>query len=110
MLRVFKMSGEELVSTSVGELASVMTLKELLRSRYGFPICLQQLLQDSSCLDNSAKLDAPTDLQLVLLNARSVQTRDVAEELLGYAARHPVFQMSIPKRSLDTPRKPSRHQ
>ena len=67
----------------------MLSLKRLLRRSYHFPVCLQQLLHGVSCLDNMAQLEAPADLQLVLLRVSSAaQRRDSLCELVDYAALH----------------------
>ena len=67
MIRIWRISGQELTSISVDEISHVQDLKSSLRRLHGFPICMQQLLRDSISLDNATRLDASIDLQLVLL-------------------------------------------
>ncbi|CAE7445844.1 ANKRD50 [Symbiodinium natans] len=88
MLRVWAASGQEL-AIDTQEVSDVLSLKRLLRRSYHFPVCLQQLLHGVSCLDNMAQLEAPADLQLVLLRVSSAaQRRDSLCELVDYAALH----------------------
>ena len=47
-----------------------------------FPECILQLVKDSSRLDDAAGINAPTDVQLVLLPASSVAEEKVADELV----------------------------
>ena len=63
MLRVWSVSGDELASASREECRLVRDVKEHLRTRYGVPVCLQQLLCDGRCLADD--VEAPADLQLV---------------------------------------------
>ena len=67
MIRIWRISGQELTSISVDEISHVQDLKSSLRRLHGFPICMQQLLRDSISLDNATRLDASIDLQLILL-------------------------------------------
>ena len=84
MLRIREMSGRELPAVSMEEISDVLSLKHSLRSRHGFPLCMQQLLHNGNCLDNSTELDAPIDLQLVLLTiSTEVQKVEATEELIG---------------------------
>ena len=67
MLRIWQMSGQELPAVSMAQISHVRDLKESLRRQHGFPMCMQQLLHKGTSLDNSTELDAPIDLQLVLI-------------------------------------------
>ena len=61
--------------------------KSYLRERHGFPVCLQQLLQNGRILLDFEPLEAPSDIQLVLLSVCSTTQRiDAARELIDYAA------------------------
>ena len=80
MLRIWRMSGQELPAVSMEQISHVEDLKALLRSLHGFPMCIQKLLHKGNSLDNSTKLDAPIHLQLVLLSAE-VQQLEAAKEL-----------------------------
>ena len=89
MLHVWSISGKELAAVVIDELSDVRTLKHRLRSQYGYPICIQQLMHSGACLDDDAKLAHPVDLQLVLLQlpgAVEDQASNVADELVTYAA------------------------
>ena len=66
MLRIWQMSGQELPAVSTERILDVQDLKASL-SLDGFPICMQQLLHNGKSLNSFTKLDAPMDLQLVLL-------------------------------------------
>ena len=48
-------------------ISDVRDLKNALLRLHGFPMCMQEVLHNSKSLDNSTKLDAPIDLQLVIL-------------------------------------------
>ncbi|CAE7675187.1 unnamed protein product [Symbiodinium pilosum] len=87
MLRICKISGQELPTLNIQNISDIRDLKRELRDRHSFPVCLQQLLhkgislddltklellQDGSRLDDSAppdSLDASIHLQLVLSTA-----------------------------------------
>ena len=59
---------------SMGELSDVGRLKQHLRKRWGFPVCVQRLLHDGTSLDDHEKLDvldSAVDVQLVLLPVSS---------------------------------------
>ena len=89
MLHVWKVSGEELACIPLQELGEercVAVLRRTLRERFGFPICLQELLHDSSRLDNHAILDCSMDIQFVLLKASSSPRTEIAEEFIAHAA------------------------
>ena len=57
---------------------SPRTLKWLLRKQFGFPICIQRLLRDGECLEDSEHLDGDLDLQLVLLAILGAEERQEA--------------------------------
>ena len=80
MLRVWRVSGEELHTVPVDELSDVATLKRQLRSKHGFPVCFQQLLHESRRLAEDEKLDAAVDVQLII--SPLVEGADGMEELL----------------------------
>ena len=66
MLRVRLLSGEELTSLPLTELSDVRALKQRLHQQHGLPPRFRQrLLQEGQSLDDSVKLDAPMDLQVV---------------------------------------------
>ena len=82
MIRIFKMSGEEMSAFTTEETSDVRWIKSTLRRRHGLPLCLQQILHEGSCLDDASKLEAPVDVQLVLLTVSTAQQqRAVAREL-----------------------------
>ena len=70
MLRVWKMSGEELVALRREDFSESYDvadeLRRLLRNRYGFPVCTQTLLLDGGKLEPTCRLSFPSDLQLIL--------------------------------------------
>ncbi|CAE7570656.1 Kidins220 [Symbiodinium sp. CCMP2456] len=77
MVRIWRASGEEL-SVTTDELREYMageswpddpnvgTLKDYLRAKHGFPVCLQEVLQANSFLQAATKLEETMELQLVL--------------------------------------------
>ncbi|OLQ15064.1 Ankyrin repeat domain-containing protein 50 [Symbiodinium microadriaticum] len=77
MLSVRSVSGEELSSVSKEKCRSVLELKEHLRKELGFPVCLQQLVADGTCLEDS--MDAPDDSCLV----RSAEIREDQQDAAG---------------------------
>ena len=83
MLRLFRVSGEELAAMSTEDLEDVSALKHHLRSLYGFPLCLQQLLHENATLKNGDQLCASMDVQIVL--SSEPQLHEVADELLASA-------------------------
>ena len=99
MLRVWSASGHELVSEPPNLFRGVPDLKRHLRTQHGYPVCLQQLLQESSCLEEGAVLE-PVDLQLVVLSSLSAeQLPGAARELYEYAARQ--GHVEVARRLLD---------
>ena len=83
MLRVWRVSGEELAAFRPEEVRDVNGLKAALCMRYGFPECLQQLLHNGQNLDNGTKLDSPIDTQLVVLSVSTPeQFRKARRELI----------------------------
>ena len=84
MLRVWRVSGEELAAIPVEELGDVRSLKRRLRAKHGIPACTQQLLQGGErLLDDGIvqQLPVPTDLQLVLSPVQEVSIFDADAEL-----------------------------
>ena len=55
MLRVWRMSGEQLASLALDDMTDVKDLKQALRREFDCPACLQQLLHDGSSLDDAAR-------------------------------------------------------
>ena len=89
MLRVWRISGEELAAINAQEVSDVRDLKKILRKLHGFPMCIQKLLHDGKALDSSTKLENPIDMQLVLLSLSSLaQQEEAANELTAYACEH----------------------
>ena len=88
MLRIWRMSGQELLTGSMDAISDVGDLKASLRSLHGFPKCMQQLLHNGNSLDNSTKLDAPINLQLVLRRpSKEAQRQEAATELVASCAQ-----------------------
>ena len=89
MLRILQMSGQELPAVSMEEISSVQDLKASLRSQHGLPMCMQKVLLQGNSLENATKLDAPVDLQLILLSTLSTEEEQVeaAEELAKACAQ-----------------------
>ena len=90
MLRVYgALSGEELASLYVEEVADVREVKYRLRWLYGFPVCLQQLLYYGSRLHDLAKIERPIDVQLVMTGCdiAGARSAEIEAELL-LAAQH----------------------
>ena len=68
LLRVLKLSGEELATIPVEELSDVRSLKQHLQKTSGLPPRFRQkLLRDGVALDDAMVLDSPMDLNLVVL-------------------------------------------
>ncbi|CAE7366345.1 ANKRD17, partial [Symbiodinium sp. CCMP2456] len=85
MLRVWQISGVELAAIPAEELSDVLALKQHLRVRKGLPVCLQELLHDGIRLQDSNKLGAPMDVQLVLLSL--AKGLEAAQELREAATK-----------------------
>ena len=87
MLRVWRMSGEQLAAISIDEISNVRDVKDYLSRNFGFPVFLQQLLDNGSSLDDSALMPVPIDLQLVLKSVFSAtDQQEAATELLRACA------------------------
>ena len=70
MIRVWSVAAHELAAVDVGKFPDVTTAKHLKRHLSlccDFPERILQLVKDSSRLDDAVELNAPTDVQLVLL-------------------------------------------
>eukprot|EP00439_Symbiodinium_sp_Y106_P052429 s925_g7.t1 len=88
MLLVRGLSGQELAAVHAEDFRDVRALKHHLRKLHSYPVSLQQLVRDGSCLRDDDRVDSATDLQLVLLSAVSdVQSWQAGAELVDYAAR-----------------------
>ena len=87
MLRIWLASGDELSPVS-GKKFHVPHVKLPLRAQHGFPICLQRLIRDGVCLQDTDEVTAPAELQLVLsIDTESKQQKlKAGEELVRYAA------------------------
>ncbi|CAE6958332.1 TANC2 [Symbiodinium natans] len=66
MIRVWRVSGQELTSMAQEQVRDVGTLKGCLSRLHGFPPRLQQLLHDGRILEDAEALTAPVDVQLLL--------------------------------------------
>ena len=51
-----------------------------------FPLCLQQLLHGTLCLENTSELHTFAELQLVLLAISAAGSCEAVQELVAYAA------------------------
>ena len=67
MLHVWKASGEELLALPVQGLSDVKQLKRDLQPRCGFSRFRQRLLHEGMPLNDDDRLEAPMDIQLVLV-------------------------------------------
>ena len=81
MLHVWRPSGQELAVVSAEDCKDAAALKEHLRELHGFPVSLQLLLHEGNLLDDGAELDAPADVQLVLLNLSGLSQQDGSARL-----------------------------
>ena len=99
MLRVWKISGEEVTAARLRDVTNVKALKQHLQKLCGVSRFRQKLLFDGECLDDKTKLDSAIDIQLVLqpfcsspkqvnqlVEASSAGRLDKVEEML----QHPV--------------------
>ena len=84
MLRVWKVSGEELARVPVAELSDASELKRYLRVKNNLPICLQELLYNGALLQDDAKLFPAMDVQLIL-SSLALRGAEAALELLEAA-------------------------
>ena len=88
MLRVLGISGRELAVID-HEVDNVLALKRRLRELHCWPVCMQQLLHGDSILDDSAKVEVPVELCLVVLDTLSSHAKKVEAvvELVDCASR-----------------------
>ena len=94
MIHVSKMSGEEFATIRTEEVADVRRLKRLLRNRYSIPLSLQQLLHNGRSLEDDNVLNAPIDLQLVLLPVSTDFQRFEASDELVEACKHGLIEVA----------------
>ncbi|CAE7490526.1 fem1a [Symbiodinium necroappetens] len=91
MLRVWRVSGEELISIPVEELTETDAgeLKRRLQSVCGWPKSFQRLLHEGAPLEDDAQLDCAMDVQLVMLplESGSGTSQDQLNSALVDAAR-----------------------
>ena len=82
MLRIWRMSGQELHVVSMKDISDVRDLKAPLQNQHDFLMCMQQLLHNGNSLEDSTELDTPIDLQLALVAlSTEVQQVDAPKEL-----------------------------
>ena len=84
MIRVRRVTGEELAAIPVEELSDVASLQRWLRAKHGMPVSLQQLLHDNRKLEDHDMLGAPMELQLIL--ATTAQDTEAKDELYEAAS------------------------
>ena len=101
MLRVFLPSGREFNAVPVEDLSDVRTFKEHLHVVSGYSRFRQRLLHDGAILDDSYALDAPLDLQLVLLPFSNTARSSV---LIEAASRGDALEI---EQILQTPQNPN---
>ena len=78
MLQVRLLSGEAVTSIPVEEICDVRSLKQLLTQLHGLPPRFRQrVLAHGKDLEDSATLDSPMDLRLVLLSFTDVPQSQV---------------------------------
>ena len=105
MLRIRKISGQELPAISIENIRDIGGLKHELSNLHGFPFWMQRLLHNGNCLDDSTKLDMLLDgssldesaqpdpldasihLQLVLATASTAAERKETNELFLVACQ-----------------------
>ncbi|CAE7389205.1 mask [Symbiodinium sp. CCMP2592] len=92
MIRVVKLSGDELAKAAVEDVGSVRDLKLYLQDALQIPEAIQQLMHDGCILDDDAALDAPSTLQLIL--SRQSQTA-VDEALVTWCCRVDLVRMLL---------------
>ena len=86
MLRIRVLSGEALTSIPVEEVHDVRGLKQCLNQQHGLPSRFRQrVLLHGEILEETAKLDSPMDLDLVVLAFADVSQWEV-DELSFHAA------------------------
>ena len=71
MIRVLKLSGEELTAAAGDDVKNAAELKEHLLSLFDLPVCIQQLVQGGRVLTGEAGLSTPSEVFLVLVPASS---------------------------------------
>ena len=71
MIRVLKLSGEELTAAAGDDVKNAAELKEHLLSLFDLPVCIQQLVQGGCVLTDEAELSTPSEVFLVLVPASS---------------------------------------
>ena len=96
MLSVRLLSGEEVAKVPLQEeLRDVRSLKQNLHRLHGLPPRFRQrLLLDGEALEDAARIDAPVELELVLLASSAVSDLQM-EELLSAASHGSVAEVGI---------------
>ena len=87
MIRVLKLSGQELAAVAVGDVEDVGKLKRHLLSLYDLPVCMLQLVQDGCILGDAAVIDAPGAVQLVLVPVSGASQGEAAAALIRASAK-----------------------
>ena len=95
MLHVWQASGRELAAVGLDELYDVRALKIRLQRLCGIPRFRQMLLCDGKSLEDDLRLDAPGDLQLVLLSFPSEVVFASAQELIAAAESNLVSTVEV---------------
>ena len=99
MLQVRLLSGEAVTSIPVQEICDVRGLKQLLSQRHGLPPRFRQrVLACGKDLEDSATLDSPMDLCLVLLSFTDADRSEV-DELIDSAHWGNIAEVGGEKRS-----------
>ena len=82
MLRIRMLSGSEVANVPVEERSNVRSLKQQLTHQHGLPPRFRQrLLRHGENLDDTAELDSPVNLDLVLLPFADVSEAQVNDLL-----------------------------
>eukprot|EP00439_Symbiodinium_sp_Y106_P055418 s807_g7.t1 len=80
MLRVAKLSGDEVASIPIEQLSDVKTLKQRLHQQHGLPPRFRQrLLHEGKTLDDAVKLDSVVDLQVAASMASDASEKERTE-------------------------------
>ena len=88
IIRVWRVSGEELAAIRSNEVFSVKDLRKHLCKLHGFPTCIQVVLYKGNTLHDSVRLETSIDVQLVLvpLSYPSERQLEAANELTDACA------------------------
>ena len=85
MLRIWRVSGEELVALPLDQLTDVSTLKKQLRAKEGMPCSFVQLLHDGHRLPDAFELKQPMDVQLALSTPTEGLDADCSDDFVELA-------------------------